>query len=190
METKYPVSYMSLQPVPILDWSRRSFIESRKMQVFYGEGVLSPRLTPELEDHTFSPARDCLLNILSSPYLEADMIDIRFSRRRVEDKSLIAPCGLVGVDRRFRGAYCLHHLGHRHHDWGSTHLWNVGILRDCTALYGRHRLSSVDMSSVLLSRLELSFVQVVNKKFWEELIRLLSLHKSFIWSAWSKFNGN
>jgi len=25
----------------------------------------------------------------------------------------------------------------------------------------------------------------VNKKFWEELFRLLSLHKSFIWSTWT-----
>jgi hypothetical protein len=24
-----------------------------------------------------------------------------------------------------------------------------------------------------------------NKKFWEELIRLLSLHKTFIWSTWT-----
>jgi hypothetical protein len=26
--------------------------------------------------------------------------------------------------------------------------------------------------------------QYLNKKFWEELIRLLSLHKPFIWSTW------
>jgi hypothetical protein len=32
----------------------------------------------------------------------------------------IAPCNLVIVDRRFRGAYCLHH--HRPNDEGSTHL--------------------------------------------------------------------
>jgi hypothetical protein len=24
----------------------------------------------------------------------------------------------------------------------------------------------------------------MNKKFWEEIIRLFSLHKSFIWSTW------
>jgi hypothetical protein len=35
----------------------------------------------------------------------------------------VAPCSLVGVDRRFRGAYCLHHQGEI--DECSTHLWNV-----------------------------------------------------------------
>jgi uncharacterized membrane protein (DUF106 family) len=37
----------------------------------------------------------------------------------------IALCSLVVIDRRFRGAYCLHHHG----DYGgSTHLRNVGLL--------------------------------------------------------------
>jgi hypothetical protein len=42
----------------------------------------------------------------------------------------IAPSNLVGVDRRFRGAYCLHHQGYDYHpdDGGSMHIWNVGIL--------------------------------------------------------------
>jgi hypothetical protein len=31
---------------------------------------------------------------------------------------------------------------------------------------------------------------IYNKKFWEELIRLLSLRKSFILSTWTQFNGN
>jgi hypothetical protein len=52
----------------------------------------------------------------------------------------IAPCNLVEVDRRFRGAYWLHH--HLPDDGGSTHLWNVGLLLDYTALYPR-RLSSL-----------------------------------------------
>jgi hypothetical protein len=52
----------------------------------------------------------------------------------------IAPCSLVEVDRRFRGAYCLLHHGDE--DGGSTHLWNVDLLqRDYKALYPR-RLSS------------------------------------------------
>jgi hypothetical protein len=47
----------------------------------------------------------------------------------------VAPCSHVKVDRRFRGAYCLHHQGD---DRGSTHLWNVGPLqRDYTALHPR-----------------------------------------------------
>jgi hypothetical protein len=42
-----------------------------------------------------------------------------------------APCSLVWVYRRFRGAYCLHHF------------WNVGLLqRDYTALYSRRLPSS------------------------------------------------
>jgi hypothetical protein len=49
----------------------------------------------------------------------------------------IAPCSL-GVERRFRGAYYLHH---KRNDGGSTLLWNVGLFRDYTALYPR-RLSS------------------------------------------------
>jgi hypothetical protein len=35
----------------------------------------------------------------------------------------IAPCSLVEVYRRFRGAYCLHHQGdHRPDNGSSTHL--------------------------------------------------------------------
>jgi hypothetical protein len=44
----------------------------------------------------------------------------------------VAPCSLVGADRRFRGAYSLHLQGD---DGGSRHLWNVGTLqRGYTAL--------------------------------------------------------
>jgi hypothetical protein len=37
-----------------------------------------------------------------------------------EDESLLGktPCSFMGIDRRFRGAYCLHY----HDDGGSTHL--------------------------------------------------------------------
>jgi hypothetical protein len=60
----------------------------------------------------------------------------------------IVPCGLVAVDRRFRGAYCLHHQGgdggddnHRPDYEGSTHLRNVGLLqRDYMTLYPRRLL--------------------------------------------------
>jgi hypothetical protein len=47
----------------------------------------------------------------------------------------IMPCSLVVVDRRLRGAYCLHNQGnHRPDDGGSTHIWNVSLLqRDYTA---------------------------------------------------------
>jgi hypothetical protein len=42
---------------------------------------------------------------------------------KTTDFLYIAPCGLVEVGRRFRGACCLHHEGDP--DEGSTHLWNV-----------------------------------------------------------------
>jgi hypothetical protein len=52
----------------------------------------------------------------------------------------IVPCHLALVDQRFGGVYCLHHQGNERmndgpDDESSTHLWNVGLLRDCTALY-------------------------------------------------------
>jgi hypothetical protein len=45
----------------------------------------------------------------------------------------IAPCRLVGVDRRFTGAFCLHHQA-MNDDGVSTHLWKVVLLRVYTAL--------------------------------------------------------
>jgi hypothetical protein len=38
----------------------------------------------------------------------------------------IAPCSVIEVDRRFRGAYCLHC---RFDVGGSTHLRNIGLLQ-------------------------------------------------------------
>jgi hypothetical protein len=61
----------------------------------------------------------------------------------------VAPCSLVGADRRFRGAYCLYHQGddwcstHHPDDGGSTHLSNVGVLQwDYKALHPRRLWSS------------------------------------------------
>jgi hypothetical protein len=39
------------------------FFESKF--IFYGERLLAPHPTPQLEDHTLSFARDCLFNIYS-----------------------------------------------------------------------------------------------------------------------------
>jgi hypothetical protein len=48
----------------------------------------------------------------------------------------VVPCSHVEVDRRFRGAYCLHHQSDdiirqvsSSSWWCSTHLWNVGHLQ-------------------------------------------------------------
>jgi hypothetical protein len=42
----------------------------------------------------------------------------------------VAPYSYVEVDRRFIGAYCLHHQGENlPEDGGNTHLWNVGPLQ-------------------------------------------------------------
>jgi hypothetical protein len=47
---------------------------------------------------------------------------------------VVAPCSLVKINWRFKGAYCLHH--HRPDNGGSTHLWNVCLLqRDYTVIY-------------------------------------------------------
>jgi hypothetical protein len=37
-------------------------------------------------------------------------------------------CSLLEVDRRFRGAYCIHHQGDDRHSW-SAYLWNVCLLQ-------------------------------------------------------------
>jgi hypothetical protein len=51
----------------------------------------------------------------------------------------VAPYSPIEVNRRFRGAYCLHY---RPDDGVSTRFWNVGLLRrDYRSLYPR-RLSS------------------------------------------------
>jgi hypothetical protein len=44
----------------------------RNKLIFYGEELLAPRPTPQLEDHPLSAVRDCLFNIFSAspPYLE------------------------------------------------------------------------------------------------------------------------
>jgi hypothetical protein len=57
------------------------------------------------------------------------------ARMKIRDFWDVAPCSLVGVDRRFRGTYC-----RQYHSspwrWRSTHHSNVGQLqRDYTALY-------------------------------------------------------
>jgi hypothetical protein len=57
-----------------------------------------------------------------------------------------APCIVVEVDRRFRGACCLH----RPDDVGSTYLWNICLLRrDYTALYPRNLSCSVSSLFIL-----------------------------------------
>jgi hypothetical protein len=52
-----------------------------------------------------------------------------------------APCSLVEVYQRFKGACCLHH--HRPDDGGSKDLWNVSkLLPDYTALQPKRQPSS------------------------------------------------
>jgi hypothetical protein len=54
---------------------------------------------------------------------------------------VVAPCSLVEVYQRFRGACCLHH---RPNDRGSKHIWNVGkLLQDYTALQPRRQPPSL-----------------------------------------------
>jgi hypothetical protein len=53
-------SYQRIGPGP------RLFCLFRNIIIFYGEGLLVPRLTPKLEDHPFSAVRDCLFNVFAA----------------------------------------------------------------------------------------------------------------------------
>jgi hypothetical protein len=60
---------------------------------------------------------------------------------KIVDFWIVAPCCLVEVYRRFRGACCLRHLGDDRP--ASKHLWNVGkILPEYTAQQPRSQPSS------------------------------------------------
>jgi hypothetical protein len=49
---------------------------------FHGEALLTPRLTPKLEDHTLSAVRDCLFNILAATLHIGGRSSIRNLRTR------------------------------------------------------------------------------------------------------------
>jgi hypothetical protein len=54
--------------------------------------------------------------VLSSTYLHTYLFLVRFQVLRATNMKMIffwdvAPCSLVDIDRRFTGAYCLHHQG-------------------------------------------------------------------------------
>jgi hypothetical protein len=49
---------------------------------------------------------------------------------------VVAPCSLVEVYRRFRGACCVSHQGDRPDDGDSKHLWNVKFYQRFTRLHG------------------------------------------------------
>jgi hypothetical protein len=79
-----------------------------------------------------------------------------------EDDSIL--WGLVEVDIRFRGAYCLHR---------QTNLWNVGLLpRHCAAPYIRRLSSTRDVFVTQFSRSCISKMplfttfDVMNEKIW------------------------
>jgi hypothetical protein len=38
----------------------------RNIVIFYGEELLAPRPTPNLEDHPFSAVRDCLFDVFAA----------------------------------------------------------------------------------------------------------------------------
>jgi hypothetical protein len=69
----------------------------------------------------------------------------------------IAPCSLFKVDRRFRCTYCLHHQG----------VMVEAVRTSEMSVYSNKtkRRYIPEDSNILL-----------NKKFWKELIRQLSLH--------------
>jgi hypothetical protein len=58
----------------------------------------------------------------------------------------VAPCSLVGVDRRFRGAYCLHYQDGEYHpliiidhpdDEGSTETRLLGVISQKALIFMR-----------------------------------------------------
>jgi hypothetical protein len=73
----------------------------------------------------------------------------------------VASCNDVEVDRRFRGAHCLHHQGD---DEGSMYLWNVGLLPRHYTSSGRWRRQYVPLkrrsTSTTLHRVTSSHVEV------------------------------
>jgi hypothetical protein len=66
-----------------------------------------------------------------------------------------APCSLVEMDQRFRGAYCPYYHGD---DGGSKHLWNVGqFLPDYTA----HITEGSNLQTQFLTTLFSSIMELV-----------------------------
>jgi hypothetical protein len=72
----------------------------------------------------------------------------------------IAPCSLVEVDQRFRGAYCLYNQG----DYR-----NVGLLRDYTPLY------SIRLSSLC------EYVLSIISALWQFGVFRIGLFYAFMW---------
>jgi hypothetical protein len=110
----------------------------------------------------------------------------------------VAPCSLVGVDRRFRGVYCLHHqaddsvvrtasiraMNHLPDDAGSTYLWNVGLLGDYTALNPRRLQTSDEFSRIVTYFCKIHFNIILSARLtspkWSLYFRIfyLNLKKS------------
>jgi hypothetical protein len=58
----------------------------------------------------------------------------------------VALCSLVEIDRRFRGAYCLHHQDDRHYEGGSVKRSNTGCkVPEDSHLQAFHRLRLSDL---------------------------------------------
>jgi hypothetical protein len=77
----------------------------------------------------------------------------------------VAPCTLVEVYRRFRGACCLHQHGYPYYG-DSTHLWNVG--KTSTRLHGAN--NSEDSHLLRLKSLNLQIIQKFFYSFWTNII--------------------
>jgi hypothetical protein len=71
--------------------------------------------------------------------------DFRFSRRRVWSLVFwdVAPCSLLGVDRRFRGSYCLHY------QWNESSPWRWRQFTPLKRRSTRRRLHSATSQKTL-----------------------------------------
>jgi hypothetical protein len=61
----------------------------------------------------------------------------------------VAPCSLVEIDPRFRGAYCLHHQGDEWAVWTAVRTWNLTIYQGVIAQkVGTVRVSLLDVCTL------------------------------------------
>jgi hypothetical protein len=89
--------------------------------------------------------------------------DFRFSRRRVGLWSLftvfwdVVPCSQIDVERRFRGAYCLHHHGYGSSPWWWTQYTPLKRRSTSIRLHGSSlhhtRLNVTDWEQSMLARI-------------------------------------
>jgi hypothetical protein len=80
--TKSHVPFSLLGVAPKYQWRSEAYSLFRSTIRSYGEELLAPRPTPNLEDHTLSAVRDYLFNIFATTVHIGDRSSIRNLRTR------------------------------------------------------------------------------------------------------------